>query len=411
MPMCKANGNESGNGWRWSGQLAATLLITACAALAPIATLAQPHDGHWQLDHDHEGWWIHSPQRAWRWHPQMRLQFRQTTPFTEDPRSTAALRAPSETEFDLNRARFKLEVQLGLPWLSLYSETEMQGSRQLDLRITAQSSDHLGLRVGQWKPEYNRERRDSSGEQQFVERSIVTRPFTLDRQQGAMVFGRIGKGTRADFSLWAGIFGGEGRGHFNDGGRGLGMARVQWNPNGRVLAFGQGDLERRQQATGSVAMAFADNRSRYTRFSSEGAGELDGYAIGQVDQYALRQWMFETAFRWRGFSWQQEYHHKQVQDRINGEAHSLHGAYAQAGYFPAQRWPHFPEPLELALRVAHVDGNVPQQNEQSELTAVGNWYFNGHRNKLTLDTSLLEVRDDEGRARDMRVRMQWDVSF
>ena len=67
------------------------------------------------------------------------------------------------------------------------------------------------------KSNYNRERVDSSGRQQFVERSIVNRIFTVDRQVGVMIKGRLNKGTVADMRYYAGIFNGEGRSINNSG--------------------------------------------------------------------------------------------------------------------------------------------------------------------------------------------------
>ena len=41
--------------------------------------------------------------------------------------------------------------------------------------------DFFKIKIGQWKAYYNRERIISSGKQQMTDRSIITRPFTLDR--------------------------------------------------------------------------------------------------------------------------------------------------------------------------------------------------------------------------------------
>ena len=335
---------------------------------------------------------------------------RYSDPYDDDPRTVAAL-DDHDAGFALRRSRLKLDAQLGTESLTLYSETELNGIQQLDLRVTYQPSDSFWLRAGQWKPEYNRERRDSSGGQQFVERSLVNREFTIDRQQGAMVYGRVGAGSAMDFSGWLGLFGGAGRGRFNDGGGRMEMARLQWNPNGEVLGFSQSDLKRRDHPVGSVAIAGVRDRSRYTRFSSDGGGELDGFAEGMVDQYAIEQWLFETALQWRGFSWQQEWHHKRIDDRIAGSRSHLTGFYAQSGYFLHEAWPSFPAPLEFALRFARVDSNTPIRDHRRELTLVSNWYFNGHDNKLSFDVSRLAVEDASGSGHGWRARAQWDVSF
>ena len=103
-----------------------------------------------------------------------------------------------------------MEVQLGSEALTFYTEAELNNPVLLDLRVAWQPGDAFGIQAGQWKPEYTRERRDSSGGQTFVDRSIVNREFTIDRQQGVMLFGRGQGGGAADFNWWTGVFGGGG---------------------------------------------------------------------------------------------------------------------------------------------------------------------------------------------------------
>ena len=72
----------------------------------------------------------------------------------------------------------------------------------------------------------------------------------------------------------------------------------------------------------------------------------------------------------------------------------------------------FPEPLELAARIAAVDPNRDRAGVvDREFTVAANWYFNGHRNKLTLDLSHLDRRLANEKDSSERIRLQWDVSF
>ena len=125
----------------------------------------------------------------------------------------------------------------------------------------------------------------------------------------------------------------------------------------------------------------------------------------------------EFAFKYRGFSAQQEYHRKRIKDTVTGIRNELTGGYVQAGYFFHHVMPEFPEPLELAIRYAYVDepNAVDRllENRREELTVGANWFFAGHNNKLTLDYSWLDIEDsllfmEES---DNRLRLQWDVSF
>ena len=319
---------------------------------------------------------------------------------------------PESSEIGLNRGRLKLGGHLLRPAFTFYSEYDFVDSRLLDLRATYKFSDRLSIRIGQWKSEFNRERIDSSGKQQFVERSVVTPWFTIDRQQAIMASGRLGKDTRGDTSYWFGWLSGAGRGGDTSGADGLWMARAQWNFQGRVLGFSQSAIARPDKPTGSVALAAVTGKSAYTAFSSKGGGQLPGFVDGESDQYRLEQVMLETAYQHRGFSWQQELHWKSVEDRLGGEKRRLLGGYAQAGMFFSEIYESFPEPLEFALRYARVDpdNNVSSDTEK-EYTLASNWFFNGHRNKLTLDLSHVIRRQAPETDTSNRVRVQWDWSF
>jgi phosphate-selective porin len=322
--------------------------------------------------------------------------------------------APSlnSTDTTLNRGRLKLGGNLVSPVFTVYSEYDIVDSRLLDLRATYKFSDWLSIRVGQWKSEFNRERIDSSGKQQFVERSVVTPWFTIDRQQAVMASGRIGKGTGGDTSYWIGRLSGAGRGGDRSEADGLWLARAQWNFNGRLLGFSQSALKRPKEAAGSIAIAAVTGRSGFTVFSSAGGGQLPGFVNGSPDQYRINQWMFETAYQHGGFSWQQELHWKDVEDTTTGQTTRLMGGYVQAGMFFSEVFESFPDPLELALRVARVDPNrnLPGAVEQ-EVTLGSNWFFNGHRNKLTLDVSRVIRRQAPETDTSNRFRLQWDWSF
>jgi hypothetical protein len=292
-------------------------------------------------------------------------------------------------------------------------EYELKNARMLGLRFTLTRYDAVQFRVGQWKPEYNRERRDSSGEQQFVDRSIVNRAFTLDRQNGAMLSGHLWKNRRGESRYFAALLNGEGAGSFEEGGgRPMTMVRWQWNFFGRDLPFSQSDVRRRQASAASVAVAAVNNRSRYTRFSQEGGGELDGFPSDVPERYDAGQSMVEAAYHYRGFSFQSEFHWKSIEDRIAGGTTRLHGSYAQAGYFPHERWASFPSPLEFAVRGAFVDPNTSVPDDrQTELSFGTNWFFNRHHNKLTLDTSRIGLQAPTGDGARWRVRLQWDIQI
>ena len=316
------------------------------------------------------------------------------------------------SDLEISRARLKIGGNLISPALTVYSEYDLVGSFLLDLRATIKLKSWLSIRAGQWKSEYNRERIDSSGTQQFVERSIATPWFTIDRQQAVMASGRAGDGTGADISYWLGRLSGAGRGGSFSDADGLWMTRLQWNVGGRLLKFSQSALERPELPTGSLAIAAVDGYSPYTAFSSDGGGQLPGYSTGAKDQYRLSQFMFETAVHYRGYSWQQEIHWKRIDDQISGTSQSLIGGYAQAGVFLSEWIDNAPTQFEIAARAAIVDPDRSRAGlREHEYSIVTNWFLNGHRNKLTMDLSHLKLEDPGPEVHSNRIRVQWDVSF
>lgn len=373
----------------------------------------------------------------WQTNLQWRFQFRLTHPTSGDPRQVSQFAAQEETTFQARRLRMKIGGHGYRPWLKYYFEVDLQPTRDsddsgsdasarvIDWRIDLDKYKQIGMRVGQWKIDYNRERVDSSGRQQFVERSIVNRIFTIDRQVGVNVHGHLFEGTPADMRYAFGVFTGEGRGVANDDNNLMYTGRVQWNFLGRDLSFRQTDVERTEKPTASLAFGAAKHTGVCTRWSSGGCGNLDGFTSAGTatqGQFRIYQAVQELAFKWQGFSLQQEFHWKRVLDRSQANGSGLYrndfwGGYVQAGYFFSEILDAFPEELELAFRYARVrEPNATDRfvlNTRQEFTAGANWFFAGHNNKLTLDYSHLTLDDDvlSRHVSDDRVRLQWDVSF
>lgn len=385
-----------------------------------------------QATQESSGFRLETRDGNWRTELQWRAQTRFTTPYRSDPRQISALTGGDQHNFEARRLRMKIGGHGFQPWLRYYFEVDLQPARDVDDSSAAASArvidwrldvakwDWGGIRVGQWKVDLNRERVDSSGRQQFVERSIANRVFTMDRQVGIQLRGHLFQDTPADMRYFAGVFNGEGRGVNNADDNMMYMGRLQWNFLGRDLSFRQTDVEYTDLPTGSFALAGFTHTGSCTRWSSSGCGNLDGFerpADAAPDQYDINQLVQEFAFKYRGFSAQQEFHRKRIKDRISGVRSELTGGYMQAGYFFHNLFPAVPEPLELAVRYAYVDEpnavDLSLENSREELTIGANWFFAGHNNKLTLDYSWLDIDDsflfmEES---DNRLRFQWDVSF
>jgi hypothetical protein len=370
---------------------------------------------------------------------QWRFQGRWSYPTRADEEGVADFSDQTESTLELRRVRMKVGGHGYQPWIKYYFEVNWQatqnsgsssstGTQLLDWRISLEKFKFLSFRVGQWKVDYNRERRDSSGNQQFVERSIVNSAFTIDRQVGAMLYGHLAPGTFLDSRYYAGVFTGSGRGEANDDDNMMWFGRLQWNFLGRDLEWSQSDVEYHEQPTTSVAFAAYTNIGKCTRWSSSGCGTLGSLNSAGLPytkdssatngQFRVDGMMEEFALKWQGLSLQHEYHWKQVKDSSFAEGApgyktNLMGSYSQIGYFPHYLITAIPKPLEVAFRYAFVDPNVSAKNDTlQEFTTAINWFFAGHKNKLTLDGTWFALAQPEGRdLQEQRIRLQWDVSF
>jgi hypothetical protein len=179
------------------------------------------------------------------------------------------------------------------------------------------------------------------------------------------------------------------------------------------MGFSGSDLPVSEKPKGLLALGAVTNRSPYTRFSQDGGGQLEGFEDGEPGQYRVNQWTAETAFKYLGFSWQQEYHWKEIDDRVNSAVTTLAGNYFQLGYFFNQVFESFPKELELAFRHSYYVPDLESDGDnQQEFSFAANWFFNGHLNKLTAEITSFRFRESGGgSADDLRFRFQWDISI
>ncbi len=364
---------------------------------------------------DHLGLEFMSPSKRFYINPWLRSQFRYSDPFDSDPLTRDDFENEPGEDLAVRRARIKVEGYIFNPKIGFYYEHELSGDHPLlDLRLDLDLRNDIQMRIGQHKILYNRERVDSSGKQQFVERSISTYAFTLDRQIGATFAKGFMAGTKYDNWLFLGLNKGDGRGNLDDHGtKPMLLARWQWHFLGETLPFSQSDLKFRQKPAASLAFATAQVRGPYTRYSSSGGGQLDGFESGGDERYTLQQFLQEFAWHFDGISIQQEFHIKKIEDHETGIRSTLQGGYAQVGKLWAVKWHDRSFALEGAVRIARVDWDtVNPDRVQDELTFATNLFLNGHNNKITADISQIRLQNDlTGKDEDVRFRLQWDVSF
>jgi phosphate-selective porin len=367
-----------------------------------------------RITYGNKGWQFQSADGRYLLHVESRLQFRYAYPFDTDPVNHKDFEERDQQIIRINRARIKIGGNVFETWLKYYWEYELAQSNLLDFRVMVEKYPWLKVKVGQWKIHYNRERVISSGKQQMADRSLINRYFTVDRQQGISFYGNLKGNGITDFNYWAGAFMGTGRGNReNDDADLMYLLRGQWNFFGRLLKFTGSDLEFHEKAAGLIALAVVTNKSPYTSFSQSGGGQLPGFDPGAPGQYRVNQTLLETALMYRGFSWQQELHWKEINDRVNDKVTMLRGIYTQFGYFFHYWLIWVPKPLEISLRHALYDPDKDSEDVlMQEFSIDLSWYFNGHRNKLNAELSYFDFQENITDMQDgYRIRFQWDISM
>lgn len=355
---------------------------------------------------------------------QTRVQMRYSTPFDTDPRSIADIRR-DQPAFQLRRSRLKLKGHVLAPDLGWALQYDWDDAVLFDLYVDYAFSDALQLKLGRAKALFGAEYATSSGALSFANRSIIHDVFTVDRQQGLQLHGRLFADTPADLHYNFGLFTGRGMAErSNDDDTPMTSARLQWNALGGPMGFSHSDLAFTEAPQLSLAVAGVSNRSNCTAFATadESCRALRGFNAPEASapgQFDLEQLMMELRFRWIGFSLDGELHRKEIEDRTRAADSparrvELRGGFVQFGVLPHGLFPDVPPQLEFAMRYAHLDPDDDRSNdEQEEYAAAINWFIDGHTNKLTFEFANLSVREpiplrDET---ENRVRLQWELSF
>jgi len=319
---------------------------------------------------------------------------------------------PDDNTFNVQRARMKVGGYAFQPYLEYYFEFDFPTLSLLNFEFTITRLDELQFKVGQWKIEYNTERFVSSGKQQFVDRTISNPFFTFDRQIGIMLKGDLFIGKIGCSSYRFGIFNGNGRMAQNDNGKFLYFGRLQWNFSRKLMKNSYSDMSRVQKPEGFIAFSAVQNISAFTSFSTSGGGQLPGYVNNDgSEQFLVRQLGMELQLKYKGFSLSSENHVKSIEDNMTSEHSLIYGGFVMVGFFPGEFIGFIPDPLEIVFRYSLVSNDALFTENMHEYGVALNWYFSGHRNKLTTDVCYLENDDFDASDDHLRFRLQWDISF
>lgn len=279
--------------------------------------------------------------------------------------------------------------------------------------------DEVQLLAGQTKIPFGRQWLNSSGAQQFVDRSSASDAFRPGYDTGVKLHGDLAKGL-ATYEF--GLYGGAGQSVVRTSNDNAIAARVTVNPFGK-MAYSEGDLARsatpqlslganyfRDTLKATYAPATAATTLETNNLTFAGSSGWLGKGLGtfttsekiDVDTFGL-----DAAFKWLGASAQAEYLVGQADGQDSRATLRAHGFYAQAGYCV------IPGTVEVALRYSYVDPNRDRSGDlQSDTQGAVSWYINKHNLKLQGDvTDSHKQNGAKASTDDLIYRLQAQLTF
>jgi len=254
------------------------------------------------------------------------------------------------------------------------------------------------LRVGQYKTPLARQFLVSATKKQFVDDTIATGAFKLDRDIGLMVHGSVGKGR---FEYQMGVFNGSGKNSRQDNTDFQYVTRLAVHPLGPSPAT-ESDISSTSPPRFSVGVAFGYNKLELDWDSDETT------PLVATDRFTVAG---EAAFYFHGLfsAWELflRLDNSGEAGGVGGENRSSMGGYFQTGYLVV------PRHVEIGIRGALVREDTSfSDRDQWEAGGVLNWFVLGHRLKLQLDyTALMEEIPGESLDLDHRIRLQLQGVF
>jgi hypothetical protein len=295
--------------------------------------------------------------------------------------------ADDTTTFRIRRARYFASGNAFYPWLNYSTQLTLEGGSAAlrDAYLEATYLDYLQPRVGQFKVPFDREFLDSGFALPFVERSIASSQFSLQRDTGLQLSGALLE-KRVAYAV--GMFNGSGANQNNVNTDYMYVGRVVWQPFG-PYPYAQPPLGSKKDPLLAVGVAAAYLPSLDPGERKSLAGVLGSTDVVPVESDVF-QFTGDVAFKYQGFSFEAGYHYRDINPNrptTFGDT-AAWGMYALAGYFL------IPDKFELAARYSYIDPDNPtgkSTNREHEATFGLNYYLYGHRVKAQLNYSYFKT--------------------
>lgn len=312
------------------------------------------------------------------------------------------------------KLRYKLELGLSNKDISGATEYTNNAPRYiLDAVMKWNFAENFELWFGQTKLPGNRERVISSANLQQVDRSLLNKRFTLDRDMGIQIRHHF---NLTDTFIVKEIFSiaqGEGRNITtgNLGGHQF-TGRIELLPFGNFTSKGDykgSDLKREQTPKLALAASFDHNNNAVKTRGNQGSYMVTDTGFYETNINTL---FIDAMFKYKGFSFMAEYADRDAQDPFAKNAdgsltgHKVQvgkGLNLQTGYLLKNNW-------EVSGRYTNIelDRAITGEAPESQYTLGVSKYIVGHSLKVQTDISHLEVENGDNQ---LMWRLQFDIHF
>ncbi|MCP5006212.1 MAG: hypothetical protein GY941_20065 [Planctomycetes bacterium] len=321
-----------------------------------------------------------------------------------------------DSSYRLRRARlkwdgyaydhFKYKIELALKSQGTKSTSTADGDRAkavelIDWWAEYGKYNYAKIRFGQWKVPFNRQRVVSSSKLQLIDRSLAQEEFTMNRQVGAMISGKV---YNRQLEYYLGMFNGNNRNESSNGDtEHMYIARISWNNPG---GYGKGIGEQEADVAWSEKPLYHISGAVSFDSASDLTMTLDDSSKPSATEVNRTHIVGEYGLKYRGFSTSAEFYWSKAHD-IGNEDITNKGFFVQGGYFI------LPHRFEVAGRYSFVDFDDELKDDSLTEVVLGlNWYFEGHHNnKLQFNYVNVEERFTGADVNDKFYRMQYQIAF
>ena len=329
-----------------------------------------------------------------------RIQVRYTHTQVGLPTATDPDLTPGEDyfgSFRIRRAKTKMEGWFYRKWLQYELQLNWPASpsaledANLNIDVTKGDQDFM-IKGGQFKVPFGRQQLTSSGNQEFVDRSIVSDRYARGRDAGVQLWG-LAFGEKLDWRV--GVFNGNGINQSADTDANKQLnARLTFQPFGDVK-YSEGDFETTDTDNFLFAVA-----AQWEDFNQQVAATTTTPLIRRE----LATYGFDAVIKWSGLFVFYDHFEREAQT-VGGSSADERGWNAQVGFFIVRN------KFEIAGRYAEIDPNLDVDNNNlTEYGIAAGYFYNKHNLKLQGDWRVLEndaLADPLDSLNEIRVQLQF----